>query len=108
MLFVKSLEVPANTPASQPVEEVLTVGARRLVNIDIFYPPGCLRTVGVRILEDGYQIVPRLSGWVAGDGEHVNVAENWRLSDAKRLVIQAYSIAEDWAHTVTISFNITM
>lgn len=105
MIYLKALTIPPNTPEKTPVSIVFLAPARNLKNIAIYFPDGALDSTFVRVLEGGRQLFPA-SGWVAGNNETIADDSNHRLTDLRRLVLEGYSLAEDWPHTIQISFKV--
>jgi hypothetical protein len=104
MICSISLTVPPNTPENKPVNIVLRPTARQLKELSVGFPPGSLGSVFARVSDYGSQILP-LSGWINSD---TSIQYNRRLTDQPRLVLEAYSVAEDWPHTIGLSAILEM
>jgi hypothetical protein len=100
-LQVVSFPVQPNTPATAPAQTVIRPGALNLASISVLFPGGCLGVVGVRFSLGGVQFAP-LTGWLHGNDEVVTWPENRSLGPDPRVVIDAYSDAIDWPHTLEI------
>lgn len=95
------LSVPPNTSEKSPTTVVLSAGVGNLDTVTIMFPDGVLGSVGVRVLEEGRQIVPMPSGWLYDNANTVSVAINRRLQGPPyRLVFQGISRALDWPHKI--------
>lgn len=97
-----ALAVPKQTPENAPVSSILSPGSGFLGVVYVMFPPGALGAVGVKMLEGGTQLAPMPSGWTFGNAETIIWQIDRRLQGPPyRLVFQGYSIALDWAHTIT-------
>jgi hypothetical protein len=101
MLYTTTLTVPANTPVYSPVSVVIRPTTRRLKGISILFPSGVDGSVGIRITDNGIQVAP-VNDWLYGNNETIAISEDRLLSDASRLIIEGWSSAEDWNHSVNI------
>ncbi len=105
MILVADLVVPPNTPDYQPVSKVINPSVGILNEVEIYFRDGCLDAVGVRILEGDRQFAPFPAGWIHDNNNHIYWNEYRHLEGAPYvLVIQGYSIALDWEHTITFKF----
>ena len=64
MLFSYAVNVPAGTPANNPVKEDLEIKPGVIKRIEVFFPPGCAAKVNVQIFSGEYQLMPRNEGGV--------------------------------------------
>lgn len=105
MLIVADLVVPPNTPEYAPVRKVINPTVGILSGIEVYFRDGCLDAVGVRILEGDRQIAPAFTGWIKDNNNHIAWNEYRHLEGAPYvLVIEGYSLAIDWEHTITFKF----
>jgi hypothetical protein len=107
-LYVVSLTVPPQTSINKPVSEVLIPLDNHITEISMMYPDGCLGTVGIRFLDYGAQFAPLPSGrWITGNDNILRWRERRRLSGSPhRLIIEGYSDALDYPHTIEIKMEI--
>jgi len=101
MLYTAILTVPANTPVYSPVNTIVRPTARHITGVSILFPNGVDGAVGIRITDNGNQIIP-VNDWLYGNNETIQVNEDRIISDAARLIVEGYSTAEDWNHTVNV------
>lgn len=99
-LYRSSLTIPKNTPETSPVSVEINPIDQVLGRISIYLPPGCLDAVHWRIFDGAKQIAPLPSGWL-------DTSETWmegrRLEGPpRRIVLEGYSEAVDYEHTITI------
>lgn len=107
MNYIQTLTVPANTSQSSPVRLDIRPIAGKLIAIELEFPAGTLNTTGIRILERGKQVFPYPSGWKFGNDETVKARLNWRCEGPPyEILVEGYSIAIDWPHTVTIDLEV--
>lgn len=100
------LTIPPNTPEARPIEKVVSLGLPLIQSIGVLFPSGCLAAVGVRLIDNGKQFLP-VSGWLRDDGKLREFKPFYRMGGGGnyRLVIQGYSVALDWPHTITFSLE---
>lgn len=100
--YQATLTVPKSTPENAPARVTVTPGAGFLGSVYVIFPAGVLGSVGVRMLEGGSQLAPMPSGWVFGNNEMLVWTINRRLQGPPyRIVLEGYSRALDWSHTIT-------
>jgi hypothetical protein len=105
MLVVYDLIIPPNTLQSIPLSAVIKPTVGLLTGIEVYFRDGCLDAVGVRILDGGRQIAPFPSGWLRDNNRHITWSENRQLEGPPYvLVVEGYSLALDWPHTITFKF----
>jgi hypothetical protein len=103
-----SFTVPPNTPDSQPVEAVIPISAPILRDIDAYFPEGCKNVVGIRFKDYGSQFWPE-TGWLYGANRSLSWNGRKRLTGPGYwLVVQGYSRASDWPHTIEINVTVNM
>lgn len=108
MAIQNSFTIPANTPQSTPVEMQIIVAAGILRSISVYFPEGCRNAVGIRFLDFGRQFWP-LTGWIYGAGRMAVWSGRRKLEGPSyRLIVQGWSFARDWPHTVEIETEVTM
>lgn len=101
MLLVSYLTVEALIPEYKPTRAIVKPTARFLSRVQVIFPPGVLGSTKIRLLNSGLQFAP-LEGWLTGNAETVEWEENKRLGDIPQIIIEGYSDAEDWPHTIQI------
>ena len=99
MKWANSLTVPPNTPQGRPVTAIIRPTVLYLKELTVDVPPGTLGSVFYRVYDYGLQILP-LFGWL---NDSISVAYDRRLTDQPRIILEAYSTAEDWQHTLQFS-----
>ena len=105
MIVVADLTIPPNTPEYNPIQLVIKPTVGNLTGIEVYFRDGCLDAVGVRISDNSRQLAPMPSGWLRDNNNHIAWAENKRLEGPPYiLIVEGYSIALDWEHTITFKF----
>jgi hypothetical protein len=104
MLLVRELTIPPMTLRTNPAFLVVEEG--RLLNaVDVIFPEGCLYAVGIKISDNGQQIIPNHFGWLSDNNKTVTIHGPIKLSDARHLVLCGFSDASDWPHTITFRLD---
>jgi hypothetical protein len=99
--------VPPNTPEHTPAEIVVRPLQGLIKNVSVLFPAGALGLVKIRIMEDNRQFAPANSGWISDNNKEVNFQANRQMQGPPyRVVIQGYSNASDWLHTITVRMEI--
>jgi hypothetical protein len=100
--------VPANTPESDPLEEVLQMDSGVVVGMEIYNPPGSHRYCRCRILEGLSVLWPgNPTGYIATDGTPVPWSEHYVLkSPDYRLTLRAWNISLSQPHDVVVRINV--
>jgi hypothetical protein len=103
-----TLEVPANTPATEPVWKDIELTYGIIVYIAVVHPRGCKAMVETRIYRFEHQIFPNNSDEAAkGD----NVVEGGELhypllESPFTLRLRGISPGTTYAHSIPIHFNV--
>ena len=108
MLFVASVNVPAGTPANNPVKKTIRLEPGVLRKVEIVFPFGCNCLVGVKIAHGEKIIIPRnAKEWVVGNGETVHIDTLLEHYDEPfELTIYASSPGTNYDHTVYFRFHV--
>jgi len=104
MFYAWDITVPAATPESAPVTQILKLTKGVITGVWIKFPPGCHSLVKVRILRSEFHLVPLSRGeWVTGDDETV-VTETFYDLDVTpaQLKFVACSPGTTYPHTITV------
>jgi hypothetical protein len=104
MEYEIEVEVPADTPASDPILETLKLDKGILEEGWIYFPLGCVHKVLARIYHGQFQIAPmNRDGWLRGDGARVPIASKYDLTQAPYyLTIRACSPGTTYDHAITV------
>lgn len=102
------IDVPANTPQSNPVVTwaLLTGGVIHTASVEFRYGPN--HAVGVRILHGGHQVWPtNPEADIRGDGRNMIVGESYPLTPTDHLLkILAYSPGTTYPHRIFVRFGV--
>ena len=104
-LYIKRITVEPN---SEKVEEIELEG-RLLEKIEYRFPAGVLESVSIQVFYGLEQISPHPEGEsVTGEDETIVDDIYWQFPESKlKLKIKAESVAEDYAHTITVRFYVS-
>lgn len=88
---IKTVTVPAGTPASNPLFQALDFRQGHAEQVEIRIPPGPSGLVGVALLRSGRRELPRDT-------------DEWLITDAEPVIwpLQGYGTSESWA---VIAYN---
>jgi len=108
MRYLLALTIPANTPATAPVEDTLAVAHGTLIQAVIQIPPGSAGLAGVRILRYRDPIVPATpQAWITGDGDVFPIPESRPIHEAPyELIVQGYNLDDLYEHTITVHVDV--
>jgi len=104
MLYVIKLDIPANTPKTNPASTAIRIHEPILFHIAARFPAGCLNLAYVSIFYGELQIWPwREYEWVSGDDEVVWDVPFLEFKDYPyELTINGYNEDPDYDHTVYV------
>ena len=108
MDFVFDLTVPANTSASDPVEQVIDVGVGITHLVEIEIPRGCKGMVYAAIRQGLHQVWPtNPDGGYHSDGRVYSTREHYGIAPGDpALVIQGWSPGTTYAHVVQFRLSV--
>ncbi len=106
MFWEYTLTVPANTPASAPVESDVSLSPGVVARVDVQFPRGCVGLVHVQIWRSEHQVWPvNIDGNIASEGQTVSWAEDYDLEDDPTvLTLRGWNLDDSYAHTITFRF----
>jgi len=96
--------VPADTPASSPVETTVEIEGGKISMVSIHFPAGCNGMVYVAIFHGIKQLYPWTDGqYFRGNNETIIIHDDWKLPESKiTLTIKAHSPGTLYDHTILI------
>jgi len=108
MFFEYAVSVPRNTPASDPVEETVTLVPGTIVGLAVQLPRGCVGLVHAQIWQASHQLWPsNPEASIAGDALVVEWQEDYELKASRcDLKLVAWNLDDTFAHTVTFRINL--
>jgi len=106
VLYQKTLTVPANTPATAPVETTIVVKHPVIIRLGVHFPPGCAGMVRVAVFYGKLQIWPAKEGeWVSGDAVTIWGEPFLELPERETtLTLKGHSPGTSYDHTITFYF----
>jgi hypothetical protein len=101
-----TLTIPANTPASAPVESDVNLSPGTIVRVDVQFPRGCVGLVHVKIWKEEHQVWPvNVDGNIASEGQTVSWPEDYDVTDEPfTLTLRGWNLDDTFAHTITFRF----
>ena len=108
MIHVAQLYVPAKTPVTIPVEQVLKLTQGRLKQVTVQFMPGACNLVGIWLEYHSQKVLPwNVTGFLYGDSNTLNFDFEFRLdSDPYDLIFKGYSIDDIYPHTIYFTVNL--
>jgi len=102
------LTIPASTPATAPLEELVTLDTGRIVKGEILFPRGCVGLVHVKVRREYHQLWPSSPDRdFAGDDAHIEWSEDLDFSEPPyTLTLVGWNEDDSYPHTVTFRFNL--
>ena len=109
MFFVKTLTIPANTTALQPVRVTFPVCRGLISHVWVRWYWGSGNLCGARMLYQEFQHWPlSIGGWFPSSPYPLDFAEDVVLdSDPYLLTIEGYNLDDTYPHAVVFHVNIT-
>lgn len=108
MFYNEHITIPAGTAESEATQTTFkgTIGV--ISRVSIFFPPGCVGLVKVRIYQGGVQLYPTANGqYFSGDGSGVNFLDNFEiLDDSIPLRIETWNEDDNNDHEVIVGVSI--
>jgi len=108
MFYEFAVTVPANTPASSPLRQTVTLVPGTLVGVSLQFPPGCVGLVHAQIWEANHQRWPsNPGGSISADGVVVAWQEDYPLvTEPYQFILLVWNQDDTFAHTVTFRLNL--
>lgn len=108
MDFVFDLTIPANTSASDPVEQVIDVGVGIVHLVEIGFPRRCVGLAHVAIRQGLHQVWPtNPDGNYAWDNHVYSLREHYGIAPGDpSLVLQGWNEDDTFQHTITFRFSV--
>lgn len=108
MYYEYTLTIPANTPSSAPVREVVSLCPGTITKVDIFFVPDCAGYVGVRVLRFEHQLWPTNPDvWFRRNEDGPDWEESFPLDDDPyELIVEGYNEDDSYAHDVILGFAV--
>jgi len=108
VLYRYALTVPASTPETAPVTDLVTITYGVLRNVTVLFPPGCAGLVHVAIQYHGSQIIPLSAGtYLASDSEPVSWPEEIPVFYPPfQFELLGWSDDDTFEHTIVFRLNI--
>ena len=109
VLYIKTIEVPPNTPREEAIETQIEVEGEVLDEIWYYFPPGCFNGVHIAVFYGLAQVSPRSTEeWVKGDNIIIKDKLYWELPESPCvLTIKAWSECENFPHKITLYFHVS-
>ncbi len=104
MSYTVSLEVPKETPSTDPVWVDIPIQPMIVDRVEITFPSGCVGLVGVRFKYQSRVLFPyNPDDWYKGNGQTVIFTPNLELKEKPLFItVEAYNIDDTYKHTVYI------
>lgn len=108
MLYSFSLEIPANTPETSPVEKEINLTWGVVTRVEVEFPPRCVGLAKVKILHRRHQLWPtNMDAWFYTDGKVIAFDEYYELFEMPVLfTLLGYNDDDTYPHTPIIRINI--
>lgn len=103
-----NLEIPPNTPESDPVSIRKGIKTGRIAEIHIFLPPGCAGLVGVQLYHREHIICPADKGeWVTGDDVMWPWILDWKMWGAGNYIrLKGYNLDDTYSHEILFAVSL--
>jgi len=108
MNYRASLTIPANTPATSPVEQEVQLGHGMLTTTRIRLPAGHAGLAHLRIYRWEHQLYPTSADRdYAGDDEVIEIEDQVPIDEPPyTLTLWGYNTDDTYAHTFEVSFTL--
>jgi len=108
MFFAWDITIPANTPKTTPVRQLLPIDFGLITRIDIVFPAGCGGLVRIRLLRYESQLVPlNPASWLRGDDETVPCEVYQEIYEAPaELKFEGGNEDDTYEHTIGVRINV--
>jgi hypothetical protein len=110
MIYRKAVTIPTGTEAAAAIESSIQLAPGTIERIQITFPSGCLGLVGVRLLQQRFQLVPLTPGeWVVSDDSIVPQAvESSMLERPYELTFVGYNLDDTYDHTIQVQCEVRL
>lgn len=104
MYYFIPCTVSKSIPAALPQLFILPIAKGVIERIDVEYPAGCCGLVGIRVINEDWQLVPWNSDeWLTSDDRTFLLPLSYNIEQPPfRLVIYAYNLDDVYQHTIRI------
>ena len=108
MLYAYELVVPANTPESAPVSQVMKLTVGVVHKLEVFFPAGNLHLVKVVIMDGLHQVWPtNPDGQLKADNYTISYPVWYELTgEPYELTAYGWSPGTTYNHTITIRLGL--
>ena len=106
MIYIKELDVPANTTIDNPCNVELGLVQGVITEVNILFPIGCRGLVGVRIYDFEHIVWPsNPDHWLIADGETIEWQDDYMMSGYPNVLrLEGYNLDDSYTHTVYFRF----
>ena len=108
MYYAFPLKIPANTPKTVPIEQVLNLTWGVITHVAIRFPPNCAGLANIMIMEHRHQLWPtNLDEWFYGDDETIQWHDHHEVLELPaRFTLLGYNLDDTYPHTPIVRFEI--
>ena len=108
MFYEFTLTIPANTPATAPVESEVVLDHGRIVAVEVQFPRGCVGLVHVTINRELHQLWPsNPDGNIAGEDARISWSEDHPFLEVPyTLQLWGWNLDDTFPHTITFRLNL--
>lgn len=101
MLYVKDINIPAKTPADNPVEAEVEIEEKVIVLFQVYFPPGCCGLAKVSFWYGDEMISPKHDyQWIHGDSALITDIRFWTAPEKPcTITIKGYNEDDTYPHT---------
>jgi hypothetical protein len=109
MFYEFTLTIPANTPATAPVYDVVQLSPGTVSRVEIQFPRGCVGLVHVKVLRALHQVWPtNPDGNISSENANLSWSDDYDLSEPPyELTLVGYNLDDTFPHTITFRFQLT-
>lgn len=110
MIFVKELEIPANTAKASPEKAQMLLGFGYITRVAIHFPSGCAGLAYFRIKESLHVLYPTTPGvWFRADGETIPFNDQHTFFEPPyELTLQGYNLDDTFSHTIIARIEVLL
>lgn len=103
-----NLEIPPNTPPSDPVKIQKGIKTGRLAEIHVYFPPGCAGLVGIQIYHREHILAPCDRGeWIKGDNVMWPWILDWKMWGGSNYIgLVGYNLDDTYSHEILIATSL--
>ena len=102
MVFSKTVDTPANTAKTSPLESWMGISRGLLYRMQVMFPSGCVGLVGSKLYEGAHQIYPvTVDEWFVGNNETIDFEDLYFITTLNtKLRILTYNEDDLYDHKV--------